>query len=242
MTEAVDLLVIAAHPDDAELTLGGTLLVAKELGHRTGVLDLTRGELSSRGDLTTRAEETEAATRILRLDQRENLDLPDGGVRDTQEMRERLVSVLRRFRPRVILAPWKEDRHPDHAGAGRLAERTFYLSTVGKFAPGEDPYLPQLLGFYICHTPFLPSAIVDVSAVWEQRSKAARVYASQYHQPGVAGPETRISNPGFLKALEGRARHYGMMVGVEFGEPIRWEYPALLSDPVGFLARERGGP
>ena len=119
MTEAVDLLVVAAHPDDAELAVGGTLLVARDLGYRIAVVDLTRAELSSRGDPATRAAETEEATRRLGLHARENLGLPDGGVGDEPEGREKLVRVIRALRPKVVIAPWKEDLHPDHAGAGR---------------------------------------------------------------------------------------------------------------------------
>lgn len=227
-----DLLVVAAHPDDAELAVGGTLLLAKSLGHRTAVVDLTRGELSSRGDLETRARETAAATELLGLDHRENLGLPDGGVRDEHAAREKLVDVIRRLRPRLVLAPWKEDLHADHAGAGLLAERSWYLSGVGKFAAGAAPYRPQQVGWYMCHTPFDCTAIVDVTPVWERKREVVACYASQFFAPDAKGPQTKISNPNFMAAVEGRSREYGLMVGCEFGEPIRWEFPARLSDPL----------
>lgn len=238
--ERIDLLVIAAHPDDAEMTVGGTLLVARRLGYRTAVVDLTRGELSSRGDLETRARETAAATELLGLAARENLDLPDGGVRDAHEARLRLVGAIRRLRPKLMLAPWKGDLHPDHAGAGLLAERCWYLCGVGKFAPTEAPYRPHLLGFYACHTPIEATAIVDVTPVWEQRLAVMRCYASQFHDDQASGPATKIAQPHFLAALEGRARDLGMRAGCEFGEGLRWEVPALLADPVGFC--HEGGP
>ena len=232
MADPVDLVVIASHPDDAEFSVGGTLLVAKKLGHRTAVIDLSRGELSSRGNLETRRGETERATQILGLDHRENLGLPDGDVRDTPEARERLADAIRRLRPKVVLAPWVNDLHPDHAGAGELVTRTWYLLGVGRFAEVEPPYRPHLLGYYMQHTPFEVSVILDVSSVWPRKVEAIEAYASQLHQAGVEGPRTKIAQPYFLQALEGRAREYGMQAGCEFGEPIRWAQPPLLSDPV----------
>ena len=236
MTSPVDLVVIAAHPDDAELSVGGTLLVAKQLGHRTAVIDLTRGELSSRGDVETRSRETEQASQILELDARMNLELPDGAVNDTPEARARLADVIRLLRPAVVLAPWKDDLHPDHAGAGLLAERTQYLCGVARFAPGREPFRPGLLAYYMCHTPFEVSAVIDVSGVWERRQEAVAAFASQFHQPGVEGPATKISRPDFMASVEGRARHYGLLVGAELGEPIRWQMPPRITDPVGFIA------
>ena len=228
----VDLLVIAAHPDDAELSVGGTLLVAADLGYRTAVIDLTRGELSSRGDLETRAQETARASEILDLAHRENLDLADGRVRDDHVARERLADAVRRLRPTTVLAPWKEDLHPDHAGAGLLVERTWYLLGVGKFAVGEAPYRPPLLAYYMLHTPFVPSVVIDITDAFERKCDAVRAYGSQLHAEGSTQPRTRISEPHFLAGLEGRARDYGLMVGCEFGEPLRWEWPPRIADPV----------
>lgn len=228
-----DLLVIAAHPDDAELSVGGTLLRAREQGMRTAIVDLTRAELSSRGDLDTRARETQRATEILGLQHRENLGLPDGAVRDTPEARALLVKAVRRIRPRMVLAPWKHDLHADHAAAGELAERTRYLGGVGKFAAGDPPHRPAVLAFYMCHTPFEASVVVDVASVWERKQEAVRAFESQFDQG--SGPPTKISSPHFLAAVEGRDRYYGMVAGAEFGEPLRWEYPVLLGDLPGFL-------
>lgn len=236
MTETtIDLLVIAAHPDDAELAVGGTLLLAKQQGLRTAVVDLTRGELSSRGDLATRARETQRASELLELDHRENLGLADGHVRDSDDARVKLADVVRRLRPKFMLAPWKEDLHPDHAGAGWLAERTWYLCGVGRFAPGAAPYRPGGLGFYMCHTPFAASAVVDVTSVWDRKLEVIRCYASQFGEAlggAVAAglPRTKISQPHFLAAIEGRARDHGLLAGCVFGEPLRWEYPVLLRD------------
>ncbi len=237
MPEPVDLLVIAAHPDDAEISIGGTLLVAKDLGYRTGVLELTRGELSTRGELDTRAAETARATELLGLDHRENLDLGDGGVGDDPVARVRLVDAIRRLRPPVVLAPWKGDLHPDHAGAGELVSRAWYLCGVAKFAGEGNPFRPRLVGYYMLHTPFRPSAVIDVTSVWKRKLEAIAAFGSQFHRAGDPGPTTKISQPHFLEALAGRAREYGLLAGCEYGEPILWEYPPLLGDPVRLTAR-----
>jgi len=235
----IDLLVVAAHPDDAELCLGGTLLVAKDRGLRTAVVDLTRGELSSRGDPETRAKETARATELLALDERRNLDLGDGTIRDRDDARAALVGEIRRLRPRVVLAPWRDDLHPDHAGAGELAYRSFYLTGVGRFSPGpHPPYRPALLGYYLGHTPFEPSVIVDISEVWERKLALIAAYGSQFHREGVDGPPTKISRPDFVAFIEGRAREYGLRAGVAMGEPIRFQDPPAVADPVGWVVGE----
>ena len=237
--DPVDLLVVAAHPDDAELCLGGTLLAAKARGLRTAVVDLTRGELSSRGDVETRQKETDAATEILALDHRSNLDLGDGTIRDRDDARIALVGEIRKLRPKVVLAPWRDDLHPDHAGAGELAYRCQYLCGVRLYAPGPYPaYRPPQLGYYMGHTPFEPSVVVDISDHFEGKLAVMRAYASQFHQEGVDGAPTKISTPEFVRFVEGRAREYGVRAGVTFGEPIRWQDPPAVADPTSWIVGE----
>lgn len=242
MTDPIDILVIAAHPDDAEICLGGTLLLAKDLGHRTAVLDLTRGELSTRGDLVTRAAETAKATALLGLDHRENLDLGDGAVRDEPAAREKLVDAIRRLRPSVVLAPFRDDLHADHSGAGELAYRAWYLCGVAKFAPGRAPFRPPFLGYYMLHTPFVPDAVIDVTATWERKLAVIAAFGSQFHRAGYDGPPTKISQPHFMDAVTGRAREYGMQAGCEYGEPIGWDVPLLVTDPMRLGARPQRRP
>ena len=239
LPDPVDLLVIAAHPDDAELCLGGTLLASRALGLRTAVVDLTRGELSSRGDPETRLRETEAATALLGLDHRTNLDLGDGTIRDRDDARVALVGEIRRLRPKVVLAPWRDDLHPDHAGAGELAFRCHYLTGVRLFAPGPAPaWRPPQLGYYMAHTPFEPSVIVDISDHFEGKLAVMRAYASQFHQPGIDGAPTKIADPEFPRFVEGRAREYGVRAGVRYGEPIRWHDPPAVADPTSWIVGE----
>lgn len=231
----LDLLVIAAHPDDAELAVGGTILATIAGGNRVGIVDLTRGELSTRGNPEQRARETEAATALMGVHYRRCLDLPDGQVADGHEARLALVDVIRESKPRVLLAPWRDDLHPDHAGAGELAYRSLYLSGVGKFGEGRPPFRPATLGYYMCHTPFEPSVVVDVSRHWQGKMELMKAYSSQFHQEGVDGPQTKISRPDFADALEGRARDLGMRVGVSHGEAIRWQDPPAVADPVSLV-------
>ena len=231
----LDLLVIAAHPDDAELAIGGTILASIAGGHRVGIVDLTRGELSSRGNPEERMRETERATELMGVHFRRCLDLPDGQVTDGHEARVALIDVIRESRPRVLLAPWRDDLHPDHAGAGELAYRSFYLSGVRLFGEGRAPFRPALLGYYMCHSPFEPSVVVDVSSHWQGKMELMKAYSSQFHQQGVEGPETKISRPDFADALEGRARDLGMRVVVSHGEAIRWQDPPAVADPVSFV-------
>lgn len=235
----IDLLVVAAHPDDAELCLGGTLLTTKARGLRTAVVDLTRGELSSNGDPETRAKETAAATELLALDYRSNLDLGDGTIRDRDDARIALVGEIRKLRPKVVLAPWRDDLHPDHAGAGELAYRTHYLTGVRLFAPGpHPPFRPPQLGYYMAHTPFEPSIVVDISYVFERKLELMFAYASQFHRPAGDGAPTKISSPAFVRYVEGRAREYGVRAGVEMGEPIRWQDPPAVADPTAWIVGE----
>ena len=239
LSQPLDLLVIAAHPDDAEISIGGTILATLAGGHRVGIVDLTRGELSSRGTPDIRAQETAAATGVLGVQFRTCLGLPDGSVRDTDEAREALVEVIRQTRPRVLLAPWRDDLHPDHAGAGLLAYRSLYLGGVKMYPGGVSSptqHRPATLGYYMCHTPFEPSVIVDVSDHWSQKCEAVQCYASQFFQPGQDGPPTKISRPGFMLAVEGRARDLGGRVGVEFGEALRWQDPPAVVNPVDSIA------
>lgn len=239
LAEPLDLLVVAAHPDDAEISIGGTILATIAAGKRVGIVDLTRGELSSRGTPELRAEETKAATELLGVHFRTCLNLADGSVRDTDDAREALVGVIRKTRPRVLLAPWRDDLHPDHAGAGLLAYRSLYLGGVKMYPHGKPAsvqHRPATLGYYMCHTPFEPSVIVDVSDHWSQKVEVVKCYASQFFDPENDGPPTKISKPGFMAAVEGRARDLGGRGGVELGEAIVWQDPPAVANPVDMIA------
>ncbi|MEC9475586.1 MAG: bacillithiol biosynthesis deacetylase BshB1 [Planctomycetota bacterium] len=238
----LDLLVVAAHPDDAEIALGGTILATISSGSRVGIVDLSRGELSSRGTPELRARETAAATELLGIHWRACLDLPDGSIRDDDASRKALVAVFRETRPRVVLAPWKDDLHPDHAGAGLLTYRSLYLGGVRHYRTGGSESVLQhraaALGYYMCHTPFEPSVVVDISEHWNRKLEVIRCYSSQFHDPTQEGPPTKISHPGFMAAVEGRARDLGSRCGVEMGEAITWQDPPAVANPVDLVVGE----
>jgi len=218
MEEALDILAFAPHPDDVELGCGGSLIAAADKGWRVAVADLTAGELSSRGTLEQRERETRRATELLGLTARYSLGLPDGGIGAHPDDRLPIIDVVRQTRPRIVLAPYWEDRHPDHYRSSSLVREACFFAGVGKIGDGE-PYRPPLLYYYLLHTPFSPSFIMDVSAVWERRMAAVRAYESQF-MAGQQTATTALSRPGFLRALEARAVWFGWMIGANYGEPF----------------------
>ena len=231
----VDLVVFCAHPDDAELTCGGTLLVAKARGWRTAVVDLTRGEMGTRGTPEIRAKESDEAAKVLGLAARANLGLPDCGVRDTDEARRAVVRAIRQMRPRIAIAPpWDSDHHPDHMAAGDLLRKCFYLCGIAKYVD-LPPWRPRALLHYAGSRVARPSIIVDVSAVMEDRRKAIRCHASQVGPRTEGEPATRIGHPEFLGAVECRLRYFGWMIGVSFGEAFTMETPIPAADIVGLF-------
>jgi bacillithiol biosynthesis deacetylase BshB1 len=238
----VDLVALAAHPDDVELSCAGTVIAAKHAGKRTAIIDLTLGELSTRGNLESRAKETEEATAIMQLDHRVNLGIPDGGVAVTDEYTTRLIRVLRALRPQILLTPHKEERHPDHEAASKLAHRAVFLSGLVNIPTQDDegkpqePHRPLLVLQYMQTYTFEPKVIVDVTAVMHDRMRAMQAYATQFarpkNSPSRAGTgretaedkklekETFLTQSGFYEWIEARARAYGMIIGAEFGEPF----------------------
>lgn len=248
--QPIDLLAIAAHPDDVELACAGIMLVAKKLGKRTGILDLTRGELSTRGTPALRLKETEAASAVMGLDWRANLEIPDGNIELNQDNILKIVRAIRETRPTMMITPHFNERHPDHEHAAKLAkEAAFYaglqkIQTVDNNKQPQTPHRPSLVMQYMQTYSFEPSVIIDVSSVFQDRMKAVTAYESQF---GVskAGkritaahePETFLTQSGFYEWIEGRARHYGMMIGAEFAEPF-WTYEAVgTRDPFALVTK-----
>ena len=220
----LDVLVLAAHPDDAEISLGGTLLRLIRAGKRVGVVDLTRGELGSRGDRATRDRETAAANAILGLSVRHNLELPDGRVEVSVATRERLALLIREHAPATLLAHYPEDLHPDHAAAGRLARDAWYLSGLRRLAEqdgGPPAVRPRGLYHFLGHVPFEPTFVVDIGPVWEEKVRLVRCYASQLRPetPSDKG-EHLLYGADILQRMETKARYYGERIGARFGEPL----------------------
>ena len=245
---AVDVLAVCAHPDDAELGCAGLLLRCKAAGARVGVVDLTRGELGSRGNAALRNEERTRATAILGLDVRLDLDLPDGFVERTVEYRTRLVEVIRNERPRMLVGPYWEDHHPDHVATSLLMKDAWWFAGVAKHPGGPGAHRPEAMLFQLSRYVARPSLIVDVSEQFATKARAVACYASQLHRPAAAGgppaadgePETYLSRSDFLAAWEGRHRYYGRMIGAEFGEAYLMRNPVPITDPMTLLAGRPG--
>ena len=219
----LDILAISAHPDDIELSCGGTLIAHKSLGYTTGILDLTEGEMSTRGTPEIRQKESVEASQIMGISIRENLGLSDAKFDLSFENQVRVIKVLRKYRPEIILANAPYDRHPDHVRASQLIEEAVFKSGLVKIETEDNgesqlPWRPQKVYHYIQSVSLEPDFICDISAHMEQKMAAIRVFKSQFFDPKSNEPDTYISNPDFLKLIEARSREWGHRIGVSYGE------------------------
>jgi len=228
----VDVLAIGAHPDDVELTIGGTVAGFVRRGKRVAVIDLTKGEMGTRGTPEKRAKESEAAAEILGLTERINLDMGDGYLTNTLENRCRLISEMRRLRPSIVLSHHWNDLHPDHCAAAEMVKDTMYPVGMSKYQAEGKSYRPNEVLFYMGHFPFDPNLIVDVSHDMETKMKACECYKSQLYKSGSNEGETTIAQPDFLDNIISRARHYGMHILKTFGEPYAVRRPVPVLDLV----------
>ena len=237
--DQIDILAVFAHPDDVELTVGGTLLKMKDLGYRTGALDVTRGEMGTRGTVEGRQEEAERAGKILKLDVRENLGLPDGHVFCDDDSRTKLVRVLRRLKPKVILTHQIDDPHPDHNHISQLVRESARLSSMKRYddETGDQKIPVPNVAHNIFSRRVQPSFVVDVSAFLEAKMDAIRAHSSQFYDPNSSEPETRLTSKTFLDELEARSRYFGSLIGVEAGEPYYVREALNINDPVELLTR-----
>lgn len=235
----VDILAIFAHPDDVELAVGGTLLKMKHLGYRTGALDVTRGEMGTRGTIEGREEEAAAAARILKLDLRENLGLADGHVFVDDESRQKLVRVLRRLKPRVILTHQLDDPHPDHDHIAHLVREAARLASMKRYdeETGDQKIPVPMVAHNIFSRRVQPSFIVDIADFLDEKMEAIRAHTSQFYDPKSKEPETRLTSKTFLLELESRSRYFGSMIGSEAGEPFYVREALNIDDPIALLTR-----
>jgi bacillithiol biosynthesis deacetylase BshB1 len=235
----LDTLAVFSHPDDAELAVSGTLLKLKSLGYRTGVLDMSRGEMGTRGTPELRSEESIVAARIMKLDLRLNLGLPDGHIWPTEEARTAIVRVLRAHKPKVLLTTHWDDSHPDHANTCRIVREAARLSTMTRYDEAGGKKLERMPA--IMHSLFsrrvVPSFIVDVSDFVEEKMASIKAHESQFYIPESSEPTTRISERGFLDEIEYRMRYFGSLIGVAAGEPFYVQEALNVDDPVELLTR-----
>lgn len=261
----LDVLAIGPHPDDVELGCGGTLALAARQGRRVGILHLTRGERGTRGTAEQRLAEAEQAAAALGAVELAFLDCGDGALRYGEAEEEALIEVLRTWRPELVLGPPRHDRHPDHERGHRLvAAAAFYSGLQARGSRALAAHRPAAVFSYMQHHSFEPSFVVDVTTAWEAKVAALAAYRSQLYQPGGggggggatgagggaaaptgeaagerAGPATKVSSREFRLAVEGRARHFGQMIGAELGEPFWSPRPLAVADLLALLP---GGP
>jgi bacillithiol biosynthesis deacetylase BshB1 len=219
----LDILVLAAHPDDAEISCGGTIAKHVSLGHKVGIVDFTRGELGTRGNPETRAEEAKEGARILGVSLRENLGLKDGFFQNDPENQMSVIRVIRKFKPEIILANAVYDRHIDHGKGASLGYDASFLAGLAKIETTEEgkkqsPWRPGAVYHYIQSNLIEPDFIVDISDFQDTKMRAIRAFKTQFFDPESNEPETYISNPNFLKMLEARGIEFGHAIGVRYGE------------------------
>jgi bacillithiol biosynthesis deacetylase BshB1 len=219
----LDVLVIAAHPDDAELSCAGTICALVDQGKRVGVLDLTRGELGTRGDIHTRASESASASKILGIHYRGNVGLADGFFENNELSQKQLIPFVRELQPEIVLTNALSDRHPDHGKAAKFVVDTCFLSGLKKIhteweGKPQEEWRPKLIYHFIQDRLTVPDFVVDISTYWETKKKAILAYSTQFYNPSTEGPDTYISSPQYLQYIEARGVSFGHMIGVAYGE------------------------
>jgi bacillithiol biosynthesis deacetylase BshB1 len=220
----LDVLAIGVHPDDVELGCSGTLIKEVKRGKKAGVIDLTQGELGTRGTIETRFQEAEEAARIMGISVRQNLKMRDGFFQNDEAHQLQLIQAIRKYQPEIIIGNILEDRHPDHGRAGQLIYDACFLSglkqvkTKDEEGREQEKWRPKQLLHYLQDRFYEPDVIVDITEVWDQRLQSIKAYKTQFHNPGSDEDETYISSPEFLESIIARARLLGKRIGVRFAE------------------------
>lgn len=231
----LDLLAIGAHPDDVELSCGGTVAKSAKLRYKVGILDLTEGELGTRGRRSIRAAEAAEAAQILGVHTRENLRLPDGNFEVNPTNRLKLIRIIRKYRPKILLMPHWDERHPDHVRAHHLCREAWFFSGLRKIqtkhnGKPQEPWRPHAFFHFMQKYEFAPTFIVDISDVYDKRMAAIRAYKSQFYNPTSKDPDTVLSQKSFLDFLQTRAKHFGHQIGAAYGEAFYSVKPIGVGD------------
>jgi len=221
----LNALFFAAHPDDIELSCGGIAAKFSKLGKKTGIVDLTAGELGTRGTVELRKKEARNAAAVLGVTIRINLSIPDGNILNSPENRKKIIKIIRDYKPEIIFIPHFYDRHPDHSHANLLVKEAAFYSGLAKIktvlnGKQQSAFRPRKNYYYMQTYTFEPTIIADVSDVFNIKMKAIKCHSTQFYNPLSAEPITFISDPLFLKYIESRAEYYGFQVGVKYGEPL----------------------
>jgi bacillithiol biosynthesis deacetylase BshB1 len=233
--DSIDIIAFAPHPDDAEMGCGGLLAAMKNKGHSTGIVDLTRGELSSNGNLETRKKETLKATEILMLDMRVNLGMQDGNIECNMKNKLKVIDILRKYTPKAVLFPYYKDRHPDHENSSKLIRDAVFLSGLSKLETDSQAYRPNIALNYMLHYEFSSSFIVDISEYFEKKVQAVKAYDSQFFSGNNNKVITHISTKAFKEILHTRAKYFGQKIRAEYGEPYFINSEIKINDPVSFF-------
>lgn len=219
----LDLLAFGVHPDDIELSCAGALLVEKKRGRHTGIIDLTQGELGTRGSAEIRLREAAAAAKILGVDIRENLGMADGFFSNDEAHQRQVIAAIRTYRPEIILCNAPADRHPDHGRSAKLVSDAAFLSGLKKIATEKDgvsqeAWRPKYVLHYVQDRLLQPDFVVDITDVFEQKLEAIKAYGTQFHNEALNEPQTYISTPDFLESVIYRHKWFGKMIGVKYAE------------------------
>jgi bacillithiol biosynthesis deacetylase BshB1 len=222
---SVDVLIFGAHSDDVEFGIGGTALLLKDQGISFGIVDLTKGEMGSRGALDDRIRESEEAARFLGAEFRENLDMGDCSLVDTVESRKRVAILIRKHRPRLVLAPYWEDLHNDHVAAGLVVRHSSLYCSLARLDTPYEPHKPKAIMYYLLHKYHHPTVIVDISGVFDKKLEAVRMYKSQFSKTAEEYRVTPVGIGDYVFHLESRNRYFGSLINAKFGEPLVAENP-----------------
>ena len=229
-TKNVDAIFFAAHADDIELSCGGTIAKMVKQGRRAGIVDLTRGEMGTRGTPETRKRESKAAAAVLGATFRKQLDFGDGGLRAGRDQERIIIDIVRRWRPEIVFAPWPDERHPDHTRSGRLVSDASFYAGLRKIETKFPAHRPQAVIYYLQN--YLPplSFVIDVSEAWETKVKAIHCYKSQFFDRKSKEPRTFIAEEKFLEMIDARGKHFGALIGARYGEAYVTKQPPRVDD------------
>lgn len=226
--QKLDVLIFAAHPDDAELGCGGTIVKLVDSGKKIGIIDLTQGELGTRGSVNLRLKEAEKASKILGIKVRLNVKLKDGNIQNTPFNRLKLIKLIRHYKPDIIFLPYPGDRHPDHIHTSNIVKESAFYSGLSKIRSAynkkpQPSYRPSKLIYYMQTYAFEPSFIIDVTSEFGRKMKAVNCYETQFYNENYKGADTFISDKKFIDFIGARAIFYGFMIGTKYGEPFYTE-------------------
>lgn len=233
MNETVDIIFFGAHPDDVELSCGATVAKVVKDGLRAGIIDLTRGEMGTRGTPQTRKREAANAAKALGVAFRTQLDFKDGNLQTGREQELEIIEQLRRWRPSLVVAPYPDDRHPDHTRTGRIITEASFYAGLKSLETGLPAHRPQTVLYYLQNYMFPPSFVVDVTKHWKTKMRSVAAYKSQFYDPSSKEPQTFISDPKFLEVIDARGKHFGALIGAAYGEAFVTKQPPRVDDLLG---------